>query len=95
VDSPLPVPRQPSPKPARVRSIPEPKSGSRRLQNYGANAWAGLKTYLDAVTDRAAGLVIDKYAGRLAAADVYTHSTTLWVLESIRLDQGYASQIRP
>jgi hypothetical protein len=65
------------------------------LQNYGENAWAGLKTYLDAVTDRAAAPVIDKYAGVLAAADVYTHSTTLWVLESIRLDQGYASQIHP
>jgi glyoxylase-like metal-dependent hydrolase (beta-lactamase superfamily II) len=65
------------------------------LQKYGENAWAGVKTYLDAVTDQAAAPVIDKYTGVLAAADVFTHSTTLWVLESIRLDQGYGSQIHP
>jgi glyoxylase-like metal-dependent hydrolase (beta-lactamase superfamily II) len=65
------------------------------LQRYGENAWAGVKTYLDAVTDHAAAPIIDKYTGVLAAADVFTHSTTLWVLESIRLDQGYGSQIHP
>jgi hypothetical protein len=31
----------------------------------------------------------------LAAADVFTESTTFWVLESIRLDLGYGSQVHP
>jgi hypothetical protein len=47
------------------------------LQNYGDNPWAGLKTYLHAVTDRAAAPVIDKYADKLAAADVYTDDHAL------------------
>ena len=63
--------------------------------NYGANQWAGVKTYLDAVTDYAAAPVIAKYTGVLAAADVFTTSTTLVVLESIRLDLGVGSQVHP
>jgi glyoxylase-like metal-dependent hydrolase (beta-lactamase superfamily II) len=63
--------------------------------NYGANQWAGVKTYLDAVTDYAAAPVIEKYTGVLAAADVFTTSTTLVVLESIRLDLGVGSQVHP
>jgi hypothetical protein len=31
----------------------------------------------------------------LAAADVFTASTTFWVMESIRLDLGYGSQVHP
>ncbi|KUJ38613.1 MBL fold metallo-hydrolase [Streptomyces sp. MI02-2A] len=62
---------------------------------YGANTWAAVKTYLDAVTDRAAAPVIAKYTGVLAAADVFTVSSTLVVLESIRLDLGDGSQIHP
>jgi glyoxylase-like metal-dependent hydrolase (beta-lactamase superfamily II) len=62
---------------------------------YGANGWAGVRTYLDAVTDYAAAPVIKKYTGVLAAADVYTTSTTLVILESIRLDLGVGSQIHP
>ena len=31
----------------------------------------------------------------LAAADVFTESTTFWVMESIRLDLGYGSQVHP
>jgi hypothetical protein len=31
----------------------------------------------------------------LAAADVYTRSTTFWVMESIRLDLGFASYVHP
>jgi hypothetical protein len=31
---------------------------------------------------------IEKYTGVLGAADVFTASTTLWVPESIRLDDG-------
>jgi glyoxylase-like metal-dependent hydrolase (beta-lactamase superfamily II) len=62
---------------------------------YGANTWAAVKTYLDAVTDRAAAPVVAKYTGVLAAADVFTASSTLVILESIRLDLGEGSQIHP
>jgi glyoxylase-like metal-dependent hydrolase (beta-lactamase superfamily II) len=62
---------------------------------YGANAWAAVKTYLDAVTDYAAAPVVAKYTGVLAAADVFTASSTLVILESIRLDLGFGSQIHP
>lgn len=62
---------------------------------YGANTWAAVKTYLDAVTERAAAPVIAKYTGVLAAADVFTASSTLVILESIRLDLGQGSQIHP
>jgi hypothetical protein len=54
-----------------------------------------VKGYLDAVTDLAAAPVIEKYTGVLAAADVYTASTTFWLMESLRLDLGLASQIHP
>jgi glyoxylase-like metal-dependent hydrolase (beta-lactamase superfamily II) len=62
---------------------------------YGANGWAAVKGYLDAVTDYAAAPVIAKYTGVLAAADVFTTSSTLVVLESIRLDLGVGSQVHP
>ncbi len=62
---------------------------------YGENSWAAVKTYLDAVTDYAAAPIIAKYTGVLAAADVFTTSTTLVVLESIRLDLGVGSQVHP
>jgi glyoxylase-like metal-dependent hydrolase (beta-lactamase superfamily II) len=65
------------------------------FQKYGANSWAAVKGYLDAVTDTAAAPVIEKYTGVLAAADVFTESTTFWVMESIRLDLGYASYVHP
>ena len=62
---------------------------------YGANSWAAVKGYLDEVTAVAAAPVIAKYTGVLAAADVFTPSTTFWVMESIRLDLGYGSQVHP
>jgi glyoxylase-like metal-dependent hydrolase (beta-lactamase superfamily II) len=65
------------------------------FRRYGENTWAGVKGYLDAVTDLAAAPVIEKYTGVLAAADVYTASTTFWLMESLRLDLGLASQIHP
>ena len=65
------------------------------FQKYGVNVWAGVKGYLDAVTDAAAAPVIEKYTGVLAAADVFTPSTAFWVMESIRLDFGYASYVHP
>ena len=68
---------------------------TRYFVNYGANSWAAVKGYLDEVTAVAAAPVIDKYTGVLAAADVFTESTTFWVMESIRLDLGYGSQVHP
>src|SRR3989442_609903 len=65
------------------------------FMKYGENTWAALKGYLDEVTRVAAAPVIEKYTGVLAAADVYTESTTFWVMESIRLDLGYGSQVHP
>jgi hypothetical protein len=58
-------------------------------------AQAGLVDRQGAATDSAAAPVIAKYTGVLAAADVFTASTTFWVMESIRLDLGYGSQVHP
>jgi len=60
---------------------------------YGNNVWAAVKTYQAAQVDYAAAPVIQKYLGVLAAADVYTASTTYLILESIRLDLGFGSQV--
>jgi hypothetical protein len=65
------------------------------FQKYGENTWAALKGYLDEVTRVAAAPVIERYTGVIAAADVFTESTTFWVMESIRLDMGYASYVHP
>jgi hypothetical protein len=62
---------------------------------YGENAWAGVRGYLDAVAAAAATPVIKKYTGVLAAADVFTASTTFHVMQSLRLDLGYGSQVHP
>jgi hypothetical protein len=62
---------------------------------YGENSWAGCGGYLDAVTAATATPVIEKYTGRMAAVDVFTASTAFWVMESIRLDLGYGSQVHP
>jgi len=62
---------------------------------YGENIWAAVKAHLDATAAAAAAPVIEKYTGVLAAADVFTESTTFWVMESIRLDLGYGSQVHP
>jgi hypothetical protein len=62
---------------------------------YGDNSWAALRGYLDAITAAAAEPVIAKYTGVLAAADVFTASTTFHVMQSIRLDLGYRSQVHP
>jgi hypothetical protein len=65
------------------------------FQKYGENAWAAVKGYLDEITDMAAAPVIKQYTGVLAAADVYTKSTTHWIMESLRLDLGFGSVIHP
>ncbi|MGW6276962.1 MBL fold metallo-hydrolase [Kribbella sp. NPDC055071] len=64
---------------------------------YGANAWAGVVGYLDAVTEVAATPIIAKYTGVLGAADVpaLTTTTTFSILQSIRLDLGGGSQVHP
>jgi glyoxylase-like metal-dependent hydrolase (beta-lactamase superfamily II) len=62
---------------------------------HGENAWAAVRDYLDAVTADAAAPVIDKYTGVLAAADVFTASTTFQVMQSIRLDRGYGLPVHP
>ena len=65
------------------------------FMKYGENSWAGVRGYLDAVTAATAAPVIEKYTGRMAAVDVFTASTAFWVMESIRLDLGYGSQVHP
>jgi len=65
------------------------------FQKYGNNAWAGVKGYLDEICARSAAPVIEKYKGVLGAADVYTTDTAFWVMESLRLDLGLASQVHP
>jgi hypothetical protein len=62
---------------------------------YGNNVWAASKQYLAAAVAYASGPVIKKYLGVLAAADVYTAGTTFAILESIRLDLGFGSQVHP
>jgi glyoxylase-like metal-dependent hydrolase (beta-lactamase superfamily II) len=62
---------------------------------YGNNSWAAVQTYQAAQLDYAAAPVIEKYTGVLAAVDVYTASTAFMLLESVRLDQGFGSQIHP
>jgi hypothetical protein len=60
---------------------------------YGDNAWAAVKEYQAAQVAYASAPVIKKYTGVLAAADVYTASTTFIILESVRLDLGVGSQV--
>jgi glyoxylase-like metal-dependent hydrolase (beta-lactamase superfamily II) len=65
------------------------------FQKYYDNPWAAVNALFDAWTEAGAAPVIEKYKGVLAAADVYTSSTVFWVMESIRLDLGYASYVHP
>jgi glyoxylase-like metal-dependent hydrolase (beta-lactamase superfamily II) len=62
---------------------------------YGENSWAAVKGYLDALGAATAAPVIEKYTGVIAGADVYTESTAFWVMQSVRLDLGYGSQVHP
>jgi glyoxylase-like metal-dependent hydrolase (beta-lactamase superfamily II) len=65
------------------------------FQKYRENTWAAVKEYLDALTTASATPIIEKYNGVLAAADVYTKSSTYWILESLRLDLGLGSFVHP
>jgi hypothetical protein len=68
---------------------------TRYFQKYGENVWAAFKGGLGEMVATAAAPVIQKYTGVLAAADVYTASTTFQVMQSIRLDQGYGTYVHP
>jgi len=46
-------------------------------------------------TAAAAAPVIEKYTGVLAAADIFTPGTAFQIIQSIRLDLGYGSQVHP
>jgi glyoxylase-like metal-dependent hydrolase (beta-lactamase superfamily II) len=65
------------------------------FMRYGANVWAGVKAYVDLVTEQAAAEVTAKYTGVLAAADVFTTSSTLALVESMRLDLGIGIPVHP
>ena len=68
---------------------------TRYFVKYGENAWAAVKGYLDEIAATAAAPVVEKYTGVIAAADVFTESTTFKVMQSIRLDLGFGSQVHP
>jgi glyoxylase-like metal-dependent hydrolase (beta-lactamase superfamily II) len=65
--------------------------------HYGENAWAGVRAYLNEVTERAAAPIIAKYTGVLAAADVeeLTYTTTFQIMQSLRLDKGPSGPVHP
>jgi glyoxylase-like metal-dependent hydrolase (beta-lactamase superfamily II) len=62
---------------------------------YPDNPWAAFRGGLEETVATAAAPVVEKYTGVLAAADVFTESTTFQVLQSIRLDLGYGSWVHP
>jgi len=68
---------------------------TRYFVKYGENTWAAVSHYLEEIADVAAAPVIEKYKGVLAAADMCTPNTAFWVMQSIRLDLGYGSQVHP
>jgi hypothetical protein len=78
---------------AKVSPIPSPRATKSSVTNSTVRVTSSARPANAA--DTAAAPVIEKYTGVLAAADVFTASTTFWVMESIRLDLGYASQVHP
>jgi len=68
---------------------------TRYFEKYGENVWAAFRGGLDEMVATAAAPVIEKYSGVLAAADVFTDSTTFQVMQSIRLDLGHGSWVHP
>ena len=80
---------------ASVRQAMDTVDPTPYFVKYGENVWAAVRGYLDAVAATAATPVIEQYTGVLAAADVFTASTTFHVMQSLRLDLGYASQVHP
>jgi glyoxylase-like metal-dependent hydrolase (beta-lactamase superfamily II) len=68
---------------------------TRYFVKYGENTWAAVAGYLEEIAATAAAPVIEKYTGVLAAVDVCTPNTAFWVMQSLRLDLGYGSQVHP
>jgi len=68
---------------------------TRFIEKYPDNPWAVFRGLLEEMVATAAAPVIEKYTGVLAAADVFTESTTFQVLQSIRLDLGHGSWVHP
>jgi glyoxylase-like metal-dependent hydrolase (beta-lactamase superfamily II) len=60
---------------------------------HGEKTWSAMREYLDAITAAAAAPVIEKYSGILEAVELFTARTTFHVMQSIRLDLGYASRV--
>jgi hypothetical protein len=59
------------------------------FEEFGNNAWAIFKVYLDAASAQTAAPVTAKYLGKLAAADVFTFDNAFEVLEFVlRVDGG-------
>ncbi|MBB5867566.1 glyoxylase-like metal-dependent hydrolase (beta-lactamase superfamily II) [Allocatelliglobosispora scoriae] len=52
------------------------------------NSWAVFKAYLDEAARLAAAPVVAKYAGKLAAVDVFTVDNAFAMIESVRIDLG-------
>ena len=57
--------------------------------------WSGASTGSPTAPTRRPSPRHRQVHGVLGAADVFTASTTFWVMESIRLDLGYGSQMHP
>jgi glyoxylase-like metal-dependent hydrolase (beta-lactamase superfamily II) len=68
---------------------------TRYFAKYGENVWAAFRGGLNEMVATAAAPVIEKYTGVLAAADVFTESTTFQVMQSLRLDSGYGTWVHP
>jgi len=58
------------------------------FQQYGNNAWAIFKAYLDAASAQTAAPVTEKYLGKLAAADVYTINNAFSIFEFALRENG-------
>jgi len=80
---------------ASVRASLDAVDPTPYFQKYGENTWAAMKGLLDEAAATAAAPVIEKYTGVLAAADVFTESTTFSVMQSIRLDLGSGFYVHP
>jgi hypothetical protein len=77
------------------RQAIDPVDAASYYAAYPENTWAAVKGHLDETTRIAGAPVIEKYTGVLAGADIFTESTTFWVMESMRLDLGYGSWVHP
>jgi hypothetical protein len=56
------------------------------FKQYGNNGWAIFQAYYNAAAVQAAGPVVGKYLGQLAAVDVFTYDNATLMFESLRVD---------